>query len=234
MSEYLLIKPIEAELHRDNEKFQFLNRAFCVVKFGEKIQKTQINKGTVLKPFWTETITFEKAEDSFVKIELWNSIAEDQEFLVGETEIPVETIQANDYYSTWFDLKRDGFHVGQILVGTEFLLNTKKEEEPQEEVVDLDARDPEKHLKEADAMHEGVKEAGNKHQKGYKGANKLKEMFVSKRTEERAQKKRASLDEADLLNKDPHNPEFLKNKADTDQNDSEKLNPNLNLGFMKS
>lgn len=226
----LVVKPLEASLHQDLEKCQFLNEAFCVVKLGEKTVKTKASKGTLLKPTWKDTITLHKHNENIVKIELWNKNQEGQIILMGHTEIPIAIIKNTGYSSTWYDLKKDFDNVGQMLIATEFISDSSKidEEAPMEfesknQFLE-NVRKDDKLLEAATGIIGVNKNMGNKNLSN----RKTSEIIMPTNIKEKATKYRGSV-EFDSQGRifDIHDPQLLKKAVSQNEqflNDAGKLN----------
>jgi len=207
----LNIKPLEAVLHEDLEKLQFINESFCVIKLGEKTIKTKLSKGTLLKPTWKETITLHKNAENIVKIEIWNKNQQGQILLVGCTEIPLALIKDSGYSSTWYDLKKEAYNVGQVLIATEFLSDSKKDEE---EAMELESKKSFEDLK-GNELIAALAAAMNKTTINKNLSNrKASEIIVPKDTKEKAAPRYRGSVEFNSQGKlfDIHDPQFLKKK----------------------
>ena len=113
------IKPIEAKLIRNTSKVIGMD-PYCMVKIGNKIEKSDVNYNGGTHPHWNDTLIIDVENELKCVVELRDKTMILPDATVGVVELNLKEIENKGDSSQWYILLHDKEPAGEILLKTKF------------------------------------------------------------------------------------------------------------------
>ena len=123
----LVVRPMRAKLFYSTEYFGKRMDPFTKVSIGNQLFKTKVAKDQHKSPSWADSFTFRINNQLSIEIEVRDRDILTRHDRIGDTSIPLHVIFRRRVMTGWYDLKKKGKVVGQILIGFEFFPDDAKE-----------------------------------------------------------------------------------------------------------
>jgi len=119
------IKPIEAKLTRNTSKVIGMD-PYCIVKIGNKTEKSEVNYNGGIHPHWDETLSLNVENELKCLVELKDKTLILPDSSVGVVELNLKEIENKGDFSQWYILLHDNEPAGEILIKTQFEISPSK------------------------------------------------------------------------------------------------------------